>query len=232
MERSDWDKAYQLLIAEGRERLGGEPTPEEIMKLELGELSEQEAADLRERIALYPDLARMLAAPFPQDDQVAPVVKHPRSPLTTASHVVAVAAAAVAIVFGVLFFQTKRDRDRLAPLALQPQSSIENVNFPANVDRGPVNERRLSSHADYFLMIPAVGDDVPSYPDYRVAILDVSGNEPRVVWTQTGIRRRSDNSFEILVPRSFFTARKYQIVIEGLDGAASRELARYTFHYE
>jgi len=235
MDKSDWENAYRIVIAEGRERLGGPPTAEELLQLSAGKLSETEAANVRERISLYPDLARVLAAPFPEAGNVVP---YPRKgaavwKISALAASVTAVAAATAIVFASLFVRVSRERDRFERMLAAPQSSIDNIIFSMDPDRGgPSPERRVSSRADYLLLIPTLAPGEPGYPDYRIELLDLSSEPPRVVWHTTGILRRSDNSFEIIVPRASLERHKYELVITGIGVGEPRELARFTFHYE
>jgi hypothetical protein len=230
MNKNDWENAYRLLIADGRQRLGVPPTEEEILALASGQLSDAEAANLRERISLYPDLARVLAAPFPDAEEPDNVVQYPRRG-AAAWRVSTFIAAALAITFAWLLYRADQERDRLGRLLTEPQASLENVVLSTDVDRGTTPaERRVSSRANYLLLIPVINNE-PSFPDYRVDLFDVSAT-PRLVWSATGVQRHSDNTFEILVPRTFLEPHKYRIVIQGLGAGEPRELARYAFHYE
>lgn len=233
MDKSDWVSAYRLVVAEGRERIGGPPTAEELLKLSAGELSEAEAANVRERISLYPDLARVLAAPFPEAAGAPEnVVPYPPKEAMVWK-ISALAAAAVAIVFAWLWMRAATERNTFRRIHAEPQASIDNIVFSMDPDRGgPPPERRVSSRADYFLFLPTLAPGDPAYPDYRVELIDVTADPPRIVWQRTGILRRSDNSFEIVVPRSSLEPHKYQLVITGVGTDEPRELARFTFRYE
>lgn len=65
------EEAYADLIRRGRERVGGPPTPEEVVAYSRGELPEAEAARFQERLAYYPDIARILSEeePPPGDEE-------------------------------------------------------------------------------------------------------------------------------------------------------------------
>lgn len=65
IKKTDWQAAYRDVVREGRQRLGDPPTYEELQAYFEGELLEERASRVRELLACYPELVKVLAQPFP-----------------------------------------------------------------------------------------------------------------------------------------------------------------------
>ncbi|MBI4468761.1 MAG: hypothetical protein HY650_05490 [Acidobacteria bacterium] len=74
------------------------------------------------------------------------------------------------------------------------------------------------------LVLSLNGDGPPNYPDYSLEIIHADGN---VRWRGKGLRRSSQGSFLIRLPRGFLGDGKYQLRLYGERGEASRRLAEY-----
>jgi len=59
ISKEDWDDVYRKLIADGRNRVEGPPTFEEVEALSRGDLTEEAAERVREALSCYPDLLRV-----------------------------------------------------------------------------------------------------------------------------------------------------------------------------
>jgi hypothetical protein len=86
----------------------------------------------------------------------------------------------------------------------------------------------LATRTDSFLLIAPLINQ-PRFAAYRVDILTLDVEPARVLWSSTGLRRRDNDTFELLVPRAFLNPGRYQLVIYGVRGSIADRLARFTF---
>ena len=226
------------------------PTPEEMLAWSRGELSVEEAAEVRARLDEYPELARAYDAPYDQTDvqpgdpdyvsdeeldrrwaafrkttepQWGRVVPFPR--------VLAAAAAAAVIMIGAIVWQALKIRDLETRLAT-PRTLAEYLMHP-DAARGE-NTRGLPERSpvvpvgqDTKLALNYRGDD--AFDGYRAEILDLNVKPPRRLWNQRDITRNEDNEFEIVLLREFLRRPgRYQVVVYGLDRRTETRLATYT----
>jgi hypothetical protein len=135
----------------------------------------------------------------------------------------------LAVFLGGLLLRSQQELHRLQHEIREPRANLEHRLLLPDGQRGGPEQPPipLSSQADYFLFIPALIDQ-SGYPDYQLDLLDLSASPPRTIWSGKGLSRRSDDTFEVLVPRAFLTPGKYRFVLSGLSGTHKRELARYT----
>jgi hypothetical protein len=269
MKKTDWQMAYDEVIAEGRHRLGEPPTAEEVLAYLRGELSAAAASRVREFLVYYPELVDALEAPFPfpyqgesgdadflSDEEVARdwaalqarVASQPAAVAATPragrrlgrswrwsqelrpGQLSAVAAALLAVFLGGLLLRSQRELQRLEHEIREPRVNLEHrLLLPDGQRGGPAEQPPipLPSEADYFLLIPAVIDPA-QYPDYQLDILDMTTSPPRLIWSGKGLRRRSDDTFEIWIPRAFLKPGEFRLVLFGLGGGEKRTLATYT----
>lgn len=264
IKKSEWQAAYGELIAARRRELGDPPSEEELLSYSRGELSEPEAARVRDLLVCYPELIAVLeplpspAAGQPEDadslsqEELAQdwvslqarlgaqhagrdawregdeetsaagwPVAGPALRRLRRWQLSAAAAALLAVVFAGLLVRTQRD-------LREPRYDVEHRLLLPDGERGGAQQPPipLPSEAEYFLLIPALVN-APRFPDYRLDIVDLNGQGERMIWSASGLRRRSDDTFELWVPRSFLEPGKYRLVLHGLDGRPV-ELARYT----
>lgn len=142
----------------------------------------------------------------------------------------AVAAALLAILFGGLYLQAQRELRRQEKELREPRFNIEHRLLLPDGQRGAATQQPpipLPSEAENFLLIPALINH-PQFPDYGLEIQDLSGTPPRPIWSGRGLRRRSDDTFEIWVPRAFLKPGRYRLVVYGLDAGRKEPLASYT----
>ena len=209
---------------------GEPPSSEEIEAYLNGELSKEEEERLQTRLAHFPELARVFTEPFP-DPHEAEVVEFAAAssrPLVF-WRTAAIAAAVTAAVFGGLMFQSQSKARRLTSELTRPRTDLENALLLPDGQRGNPDEEApitLPASGEDLLLMPALIHQ-PEFRDYRVDILDLNVPAPRPVWSSTGIRRRSDDTFEIWVPRTFLNPGIYQLVVYGIDGTME-PLAKYT----
>lgn len=249
IRKSDWAAVYRELLADGRQRFGEPPTTEEIVAYSHGELPPAEACRVQEYLALHPELARALAEPVPESVRAEPGAPDFLSAEEIASdwtalqdrlglarprrdrlwRPLALAASLLAVVSGGLYVQSQREVSRLARELREPLVNPEHRLLLPDGERGAARpDILLPAAADHFLLKPALVGH-PDFADYRLKIIDTSGPEPRVVWDRTGLRRLSDDTFELWVTRDFLSSEEYRLELYGID--ESREetlLTKYT----
>ena len=208
ISKKEWEQATRELIAKGRARVGPPPDFEEVEALSRGELSETEAERVRERLSYYPDMLAILAEPFPEradgvltDEQLAadlaklrqqirslparPMVASRRSRVSPRALVL---AAGIMIAFAIGSVAVRR-------LISEPRPLMTKMLFADGLrggTRGASGQPpiRLSIKYDYDLRLavgPREGSDV-----YQVEFHDVSGDEPRRLWTREHVQREND----------------------------------------
>jgi len=141
----------------------------------------------------------------------------------------ALAAALIACILGGLYLRT------LGELRWQeaPRFAPERRLLLPNGERGSRGEQLpiavpLPSGTRDFLLIPTLAD-VPRYPHYRVDIVDLQDPQhEKVVWSRPDAPRTREDTFEILVPRSFLSPGEYRVDVYGLAGRRREPLASYT----
>jgi hypothetical protein len=243
--KSDWNAVHERLLADGRARLGEPPTEEQLLAYARGELSAVDEARVRELLVHYPELARTLRNPSSADVKpgdadylsdaelaadFAALQKRLRGPAETKESArvlpfwpTMAAAAALLIVFSGLLIRAHRDPESVRQPAT-PSIAIDETFLLPGGQRGLAAEGpTVSNAADVLLVAPLMTPK--EYADYRLDIVDA--RDSRVVWTSTGLRRRADSSFQILVPRGFLKPGKYRLVVYGLEGKAREEVGTY-----
>lgn len=222
------------------------PTEEQIVAYARGELHGDEEARVRELLVHYPALAANLHNPSsadlqPGDDDYLTdgelaedwnAIQQRLQPaaVKTAGRVLPfwptlAAAAVLVLVCGGLLLRGRSEPIDVRPGGT-PSVAIEDIFLTSDARRGP--EEIVSVPADADLLITAALLSEREYPDYRLDIVETDGIVSRTVWTSTGLRRRLDGTFHVLVPRAFLQPGRYRLVVHGLDGAKRDELAHYT----
>lgn len=198
-------------------------------RTELGEPLEEELSDsvLEERWEVFrPRLEgepRSGSAPVPAPRELPdrPPRNFPRRELYAA-----LAAGLVAVSLGLAFragMWHQRHAERSEPAVRVAVSSLLPQEMAAARNPGAAEPTVVPVWADRLLLI--LNFFAPSsYPTYRARILDATGRE---VWSSRDLRRASDGSFALEVPRSFLPAGSYRIELSGLAGARQNQLAVY-----
>lgn len=222
VHENDWERARLDLTTRGRERAGDPPTPEEIVAYSRGELSPAEEERVREALSYYPDLAKMLSEtdndeyePMLSDTELAadwrkvrqrlPRTSEPVVPLSRSWQWATAASLALAAVLGVLYLNLLLENQ-------QPREHVERVVLLEHTPRGtdaPPQALELQPSTEYVVLTLTLLDEAPAGP-FSVEMRDTSTTPPPVVWKSTVIRGR-DGTFSVGVPRSFLTAREYQL---------------------
>lgn len=233
MNASDWRAVRDELIAGDRATLGAPPTVDELLAYERGELSEEAAAHVRQRLIAYPDLARAFAAPFPSDDAELPddVVDRQwkafraRAGGETGGRVLqfwrgfAAIAATLAVVLGAMLWQQHA-------ALLQPRVLPEpHVLTPDGSRGGTSSHYAIAPSGDaVLLVVPIVG--AADYEQYRLEL--VRGESHERIWSSAPLRPTPNNTFDVEVPSRALAPGTYQVTAYGLRGNAQEPVATYT----
>jgi hypothetical protein len=239
--KSEWNEANRRLKAEQREQLGDPPTAEEMLAYCRGQLSGQEEERIRDLLVAYPELARMYAAPFPEEGQPGvtseriaaslgelerrlggetAVVPHRRR---MRHYIPTTIAAAFALVFFGLFVQAE-NRARLH----QREGQLPRIlGAPQELDpdgnRGPAEPTLLRRDGEAYLLKPRLINQV-RYPRYSIELQD----ETQVVWRSHSAEPDEDDAFQIVIPHGFLRAGgTYQLRVYGIDGETRRQVGSY-----
>ncbi len=235
MNRSDWNAVRDTLIADDRAKLGDPPTVDELLAYERGELSQEDAERVQQLLIAYPELARAYATPFPSDDAELPadVIDRQWNALRAGNRAgsgsgarvlqfwrgLAAVAAAAAIVFGAMLWQTRTEQ-------LRPHVLPEAVSLMPDGRRG-LAEQPLSitpTGDSVLLAVSIIGST--DYETYRLEL--VRGEPHQRVWSSEPVRATSDHYFNVEIPSRALPAGTYQVIAYGLRGNAQEEVATYT----
>lgn len=251
ISKSDWQAAAREASAADRQRLGEPPTAEEVRALLRDELSSSEAARVRALLVAYPDLARTLVTPLPQEDAQSGEAGYlPEEELDRQWHrlrgrvrdrkiaamtrkqrgqtYIALAASMMIGILSVLLVQSKLQERDLQRALHTPRIAFERTMLqPAEGHRGPADvAARLSSKEEgHLLSAPLL--DPPHYTQYRLELVDVGGATRRVVWHRDGLSRPAEETFEVLVPRGFLPPGVYQLIVYGRKEGDAERIAAY-----
>ncbi|HYI11488.1 MAG TPA: hypothetical protein VEK57_20700 [Thermoanaerobaculia bacterium] len=246
--KSDWQDVHDELIAENRQRLGEPPTDDEILAYMGGELSPEEEARVRALLVCYPELARVVAAPFPADDPkpgepgyLSPSDVNrswqsfrkrigrdePQGPRWLQFRPMwgAFAAAVLAVVVGALLWNARSGvRQPVNAVAWEEQELILGGARGAGDEFVPLTVRGEK----VALKLPLIRQ--PEFAGYRLELLDVSGPEPRLVYDTTTVRMTEDVAVLAIVDWKDLTpGGRYQFVLYGVDGGREQQLGTYSF---
>lgn len=202
--KRDWDNALDTWVEAERERLGGPPSPEDVVAYLSGELPPAEAARVRALLVYYPELTPLLTERIEKPRVV-------RKPF--ALRLYAVAATAVIALLGVNAIEQRRESARPAVVVSQHELN-------ANLTRsGGGSTYELPAGRERYL-ITAVPTDPPTEPAYTLEIT----REGRVLWRARGVRP-VDDTFVIDVPGAFLKPGSYALNVR----AGDRLVERYPF---
>lgn len=241
LHENDWERARLDLATRGRERAGDPPTPEEIVAYSRGELAPNEEERVREALSYYPELAKMLSEA--DDDEYEPMLSRAelatdwrkvqqRLPRTSEPVVppsrswqwAAAASLALAVVLGVLYMDELREQRR-------PRQHLERVILLEHTPRGtdaPPQALELQPSTEYIVLTLTLLDEAPAGP-FSVEMRDTSTIPPSVVW-RSAVTRGRDGTFSIGMPRSFLTAREFQVDLYA--SGKDKPVATYAFELE
>jgi hypothetical protein len=216
------------------------PAAEEVLAYFEGRLSGPDESRVQQLLVAHPEMVRAALAPFPTDDA------EPGNPDflsqeeldrrwetlqrlvhgTHGTHVLrfvsafAAIAASIAIVFGVMLWQSQTN-------ARRPRVILNEQVLLPDGQRGSSAEMpvSLTTESDsYLLVVPVL--HAADFNDYRLEI--VSSASPRPMWRSTSVSRPPSDTLAIVVPRAFLPSGRYQVVLYGLSGGRDERLASYT----
>lgn len=236
--KSEWEQANRELLAQLRAKLGDPPTAEEMLAYSRGELSEEQAARVRELLVAYPDLARAYTEPFPDapqpgdadylsDEEVAAsweALKQRRAAANAPSRARILSfrsmptaiAAVLALVFAGLFAQAEMRARRYQEELSRPLVVGDEVKLsPSTPTRGGEEPpKTVETDGGAYRFAPRLSGVREFYGHYRIEIVDRA--DQRVMWSDTTAKRRRDDSFDLIVPRRFLPPGDYEIRISGI----------------
>jgi hypothetical protein len=224
----------ELLLAELNEKelmeFGGPPEVEVLERYLRDEIPEgEEKEHVRATLVAHPELARAVVL-WPEDNEISDAgidqrwtamrkqigARGPDSVLPFRSVFPAIAAM-LAIVFAGLFWhaQWRLARPAVAwnETLLSPDGSRGNGDTPVTL---------TPAGNSFFMVVPLIGH--PPFDEYHLELMDGG----RSLWRSSALQRSADDSFAILVPRSFLKAGSYQVVLYGEDGSHEEKLATYS----
>lgn len=240
--KSEWQAINQSLMAEDRGRLGDPPTLEQMLRYMRGELSPDEETKVRERLLCHPELVRALMVSFPTEGAQpgdadylsdAEFEKHwaslqqrmQRPKIVQFWPVFGAVAAALAIVFGALFW---RAQNQLNEERLRPRVAWDQQVLLPDGQRGPGSEAAATLTAQgesFLLVVPIVKSS--SFGNYRLKIVEDDPSQ-RSLWSSPSMPRGDSEAFAILVPRDFLKPGRVQIILYGVSGERQEGLAKYS----
>jgi len=233
---SDLEMLLAELDEENLRKLGEPPGIEQLEAYMRDELPEGEEKErVRAMIVAYPELARAVALWPGDDDELSDDdVDHHWAAmreeiglaardadrgrvLQFRSAFPAAIAAALAITFGGLFWHAewRLTRPTVAwnETLLSPDGRRGGADTPVTL---------TPAGNSFFLVVPLIGQ--APFIEYRLEITD--GEQS--LWRSADLRRSADDSFAMLVPRSFLKPGTYQVVLYGEDGEHDVKVATYS----
>ncbi|HYO78359.1 MAG TPA: hypothetical protein VE010_18010 [Thermoanaerobaculia bacterium] len=218
--KNDWDAALDAWIIAERERLGGPPTPEEVVAYTRGELMPAEAARVRALLVYYPELTELLTHKTPAPAQF----KAKR----TFRQFMPLAAGLLIALLTILLLQSRWELARApryggAPYIHQSRHVLEAVR-----SRGLPNNARvyeLPAAEERYLLALVI--DERAYRAFRVDIVEASRANETIVWT-ANMDATADGTIELSVPRQLIADGTYRIDVRGVD--AERAYLLESFH--
>lgn len=203
--KHDWDSALDRWIDRERTRLGGPPTPEEVVAFTRGELPQRDSARVRALLVYYPELTPLL------DDAIPPRVSG--LPWRDARLGAIAAAFIIAVLSVLLLLQLKHDRE---PFAYTWRHTLDLRNSRGGTD---VHIHLLPANEKQYLLDVLLPEDLP-YRAYRVDLTDAKRSE--VVWSDPDLRA----PFSISIPRTFLKPGTYRMDVYGITNGKPEHVNR------
>lgn len=247
IEESDWQAAYRRLIAERQDRVGDPPTPEEVEALLNGELSDDEAARVLTLLAHYPEIARVMLAPVPDEDVrvltdeertadlaalrkrlglAEPISAQRRFPPALAY------AAALMVVIGAATFLYVRSQRRTTPSPNEPVHVTTQTPIPLwpdSASRGPASPAGTTLHGKTqpFPLHLLINDE-RHYESYRLDVVDGS-SAGRVLWSHPALTESPGGAFDVTIPNTVLApGARYRLILYGSSVSKTDVVATYT----
>jgi len=242
----DWREARQEALEEGRRRVGPPPPVEKVEALLRGELPEGEAQSVREILAFYPELVRVMTTPAPEDARAVLTDAQREEDLDRIRERLGFAHASV-----VEMRPRRRERSRTLALAagiiivvaIGGFAVMQRRREPRVLTRkvliaDAARSARGSSTAPAVVLAPATNYLLkplfrPSrvHREYSLELIDLAATPPRSVWKRDDITRQADGSFPVELSTDDLDPGDYELVLYGIHEKAER-LATYTLRIE
>ncbi len=203
--KNDWNDALDAWVEEERERLGGPPSPEEVVAYVSGALAPPDAARVRALLVYYPEMTDLL------DERI----EAPRAPWRSeALRFYAIAATFVIAVLTGVIVQQQREITR-------PVVHSSRYTLTAFHSRGtaPVQEM-IAGERQY--RVVAIPSKRLTESHYDVEIR--RGTE--VLWRERDVAPL-DNAFDITIPGRFLRVGQYKLDV--YSGEDRRLIVSYPF---
>ena len=200
MITNEWDEALDAWIEDERERLGGPPTPEEVVAYTRGELSDADAERVRALLVYYPELTSLL------------IPDEPPATRKSFTHYLPLAAGVLIALVSI-----PQWRERSEPQILESRHELH-----AERARGTAEPRLYEvpeGKEGYLLTLVPFAPS--GYAKYRVEII----RDGDVVWhTET---TSSDGTIMLSIPRDMIDDDPVRIDVFGLDADGTHRLDSY-----
>jgi hypothetical protein len=231
IKKTDLQAVLDEMKAEDRRTRVEPPTVEEMLAWRRGELSDEDEARVREQLICWPELLRALMTPYPADDAgalPAEVVERQwramkrdmgggGARVLSFRNAITAIAASLAVIFGALLWQARLELRR--PRALPQQILLPDAQRGASD-----GATTLATDGDAYLLTPTlIGEQ--RFESYRFELADASNH---LVWRSGALHHGDDDTFAVLVPRTFLAPGRYKLILYGVNGARQEELGSYS----
>ncbi|HEV7919230.1 MAG TPA: hypothetical protein VGR02_00420 [Thermoanaerobaculia bacterium] len=202
--RTDWEAAAEDFMAAERGRLGGPPTPEEVVAYARGELSEADASRVRSLLVCYPELTSVLTEPPP---------RFAARRRITSTRLFALAASVLLIISAGLGIQLRRQSQELNTPHVM---SVHDLT-PSLLTRGPRQppNRLVADEKNSVLVF----NYLPEAPRYRIELLEGAQS----LWTAR-VANKNGEPIQLSLRRGLAPGN-YRVDVYGADD--STPLATY-----
>jgi hypothetical protein len=254
-------QGVRRMAAEARERLEKHPSPDQLVAYEAAELSETEASEVREHLAVCHECSRAVLdlASFPKIEprpgvellsseeeetqwrRVLDRIAQEESEVGTrdgsgaSSHKrwrpLQLLAAMLAVASLALGFWVVR-LERQRAIEEGPTANVYVAELSPLGASVPRGEQIHRAPAGMRSVLLLLSvADLRTFDDYRLTVRR-DGPEGELAWEKDGLVRGPQGGFSINVPRDSLPAGRYRLILEGVSGEASETLAQYDLRIE
>lgn len=243
MNTREWQDARQDLLEEGRRRVGPPPDVEKVEAFLRGDLPEEEAQRVREVLAYYPELVRVMMTEDSSSDATLTDAQREADVASMRQRLGLSSVVAAAIPH-------RRERSRMFALAAgiiiavaigsialmrwssEPRPTTTKV-LIADIEKGTRGSSSnsavvLDSGSDYLLK--PLYSPPRANREYRLELLDLNATPHRSVWQQK-VEPELDGSFPARLSTEDLEPGHYLLVLYGVDEETER-LATYSLLLE
>lgn len=243
--KSDWQTVNRKLMEERRRELGAPPTVEQMHAYMRGELSAEEEDRMRELLVCYPELARGLTEPVPEEDarpgepghvsdeamakrwaSLQSRIRHRRGHGRRLgfSRISAAMAATVVLLFGAVLWRAQTTAHVPRIVNAQEEVSVPLTPLTQGGKRGLGSSvETLDDDGQPVLLLVPV--DNAEFSKYRMELMrdDPAGS----VWSSGDVPLGGENAFRVLLPAGYLKRGNYRLVLNGVDATGPHFLAYY-----